>query len=66
MSDYFKNLWCAATNNDAMHLIGMASKLYTAALRKEASEGFVVVTKKDGSKHKARYRIEPVTEETKP
>ena len=63
MVNFFKTLWIFSTNKDAMNLAIMAKNIYLAALRKEIHEGFVIVIKNDGTKHKAKYKIEPVTEE---
>ncbi len=65
MGKYFKNLWLIATNKDAMHLASMAKNIYLAAMRKEIHEGFVTLIKKDGTRHKAKYKIEPISEELK-
>lgn len=63
MDNFFKTLWILSTNKDAMNLAIMAKNIYLAALRKEVLEGFVTVIKKDGTKHKAKYKIEPVAEQ---
>ena len=46
-----------------MNLAIMAKNIYLAAMKKEKHEGFVTVIKNDGTKHKAKYKIEPITED---
>lgn len=63
MVNFFKTLWILSTNKDAMNLAIMAKNIYLSAMKKEKHEGFVTVIKNDGTKHKAKYKIEPVIED---